>query len=276
MPTGLALKDGDLYVAAVETLYVYRDIDNTFASDPEPEILYNDLPDETHHGWKYLGFGPDGDLYFNIGAPCNVCLEDNPWFSTIMRLDLDTSPLKPEIYAHGVRNTVGFTWHPETGDLWFTDNGRDWMGDEIPPCEVNRATEAGTHFGFPFIHGENVKDPEFWQPGFDSEPPVAELDAHVAPLGLKFYIGDMFPARYRGKMIVAEHGSWNRTPEAGHVGYRLTLVDPETGEWQTFIDGWLQDNVAWGRPADILEMPDGSLLIADDHGHAIYRLFYQN
>lgn len=274
LPTGIAFADGDLYVGAIENLFVYRDIDNNFRNSPKREVFYNQLPDKRHHGWKYLAFGPDDKLYFNIGAPCNVCLEENPWFSTIMSIDLKDK--SPEIYAHGVRNSVGFTWHPETDDLWFTDNGRDLMGDEIPPCEVNRASEPGLHFGFPHVHGNDVPDPEFAKPGFQFEKPVTELGAHTAPLGLKFYTGNMFPKAYRGKILVAEHGSWNRTPEAGHVGYRITMVDPETGEATTFIDGWLQDNVAWGRPVDILNLPDGSILISDDHGNVVYRVSYQS
>lgn len=273
LPTGIALFNGDLYVGAIENLFVYRDIDKNFRDRPKRETFYNELPDKRHHGWKYLDFGPDGMLYFNIGAPCNVCLEDNPWFSTIMRIDLNEK--SPEIYAHGVRNSVGFSWHPESNELWFTDNGRDLMGDEIPPCEVNRASKPGLHFGFPHVHGNDIPDPEFGQSDFQFEKPVTELGAHTAPLGMKFYTGSMFPREYRGKILVAEHGSWNRTPEAGHVGYRITMVDPDTGEAMTFIDGWLQNNVAWGRPVDLLNLPDGSVLLSDDHGNVIYRISYQ-
>ncbi len=275
MPSGIAMRDGDLYVGAVSKLLVYPDIDQTLETTPEPTILYDWLPEETHHGWKYLGFSPGDDLYFNIGAPCNVCEKENPWFATIMSLDLDHTPLKPEIFASGVRNSVGFDWHPDTDELWFTDNGRDLLGDDIPSCELNRAAEAGLHFGFPYMHARSVIDPEFGAPGFPVEPPVAELGPHVAPLAMKFYTGTMFPEEYRGKIFIAEHGSWNRTPEAGHTGYNITVADPETGTTSILIDGWLQDNVAWGRPADILEMPDGSLLIADDHGNVIYRLTYE-
>lgn len=272
LPSGIALSGNDLYVGAIETIFRYPNIDQSFRQNPEPEVFYNELPDKRHHGWKYLAFGPDERLYFNVGAPCNICLEENPWFATIMSMDLEDK--LPEVYASGVRNSVGFTWHPKTGDLWFTDNGRDLMGDEIPPCEVNRAPEPGLHFGYPHIHGKDVPDPEFQREGFDFETPVTELGAHKAPLGLHFYEGDMFPEKYRGKLLVAEHGSWNRTPEAGHVGYRLTLVDPETGASETFMDGWLQDNVAWGRPVDLVPLPDGSLLLSDDHGNVIYRISY--
>ena len=275
LPTGIAIQDGDLYVGAVDKLLVYQNIDQTFESSPEPFVLYDELPEETHHGWKYLGFSPEDHLFFNVGAPCNVCEKENPWFATIMSLDLDREPLKPEIFASGVRNTVGFSWHPGTGELWFTDNGRDLLGDDTPSCELNRAPKAGLHFGFPYIHASSVIDPEFGAPAFPVEPPVVELGPHVAPLAMKFYTGTMFPERYRGAIFIAEHGSWNRTPEAGHTGYNITMVNPETGATTILIDGWLKNNVAWGRPTDILEMPDGSLLIADDHANVIYRLTYE-
>ena len=275
LPTGIAIQDGDLYVGAVDKLLVYQNIDQTFESSPEPFVLYDELPAETHHGWKYLGFSPEDHLFFNVGAPCNVCEKENPWFATIMSLDLDREPLKPEIFASGVRNTVGFSWHPGTGELWFTDNGRDLLGDDTPSCELNRAPKAGLHFGFPYIHASSVIDPEFGAPVFPVEPPVVELGPHVAPLAMKFYTGTMFPERYRGEIFIAEHGSWNRTPEAGHTGYNITMVNPETGATTILIDGWLKNNVAWGRPTDILEMPDGSLLIADDHANVIYRLTYE-
>ena len=275
LPTGIAIQDGDLYVGAVDKLLVYQNIDQTFESSPEPFVLYDELPEETHHGWKYLGFSPEDHLFFNVGAPCNVCEKENPWFATIMSLDLDREPLKPEIFASGVRNTAGFSWHPGTGELWFTDNGRDLLGDDTPSCELNRAPKAGLHFGFPYIHASSVIDPEFGAPLFPVEPPVVELGPHVAPLAMKFYTGTMFPERYRGEIFIAEHGSWNRTPEAGHTGYNITMVNPETGATTILIDGWLKNNVAWGRPTDILEMPDGSLLIADDHANVIYRLTYE-
>ena len=275
LPTGIAIQDGDLYVGAVDKLLVYQNIDQTFESSPEPFVLYDELPEETHHGWKYLGFSPEDHLFFNVGAPCNVCEKENPWFATIMSLDLDREPLQPEIFASGVRNTAGFSWHPGTGELWFTDNGRDLLGDDTPSCELNRAPKAGLHFGFTYMHASSVIDPEFGAPAFPVEPPVVELGPHVAPLAMNFYTGTMFPERYRGKIFIAEHGSWNRTPEAGHTGYNITMVNPETGATTILIDGWLKNNVAWGRPTDILEMPDGSLLIADDHANVIYRLTYE-
>jgi len=275
IPTGIAIRDGDLYVGAVNKLLVYRNIDQTLKSSPEPFTLYDELPKETHHGWKYLGFSPEDNLFFNVGAPCNVCQEENPWFATIMSLDLDREPLQPEIFARGVRNTVGFAWHPRTDELWFTDNGRDLLGDDTPSCELNRAPKAGLHFGFPYMHASSTIDLEFGAPTFTVEPPVKELGPHVAPLGMKFYTGTMFPEQYRGNLFIAEHGSWNRTTEARHTGYNVTMVNPKTGATTILIDGWLMDNVAWGRPVDIMEMPDGSLLISDDHANVIYRLTYE-
>ena len=223
-------------------------------------------------GIVYAGSRRAGHLY---GAPCNVCLKENPWFATIMSLDLEREPLQPEVFSRGVRNTVGFSWHPDTGELWFTDNGRDLLGDDTPSCELNRAPKAGLHFGFPYMHARSVIDPKFGAPAFPVEPPVVELGPHVAPLAMKFYTGTMLPARYRGEIFIAEHGSWNRTQKAGHTGYNITIVNPETGAKSILIDGWLQNNAAWGRPTDILEMPDGSLLIADDHADVIYRLSYE-
>ncbi|MGJ8739230.1 PQQ-dependent sugar dehydrogenase, partial [Zobellia laminariae] len=183
-------------------------------------------------------------------------------------------------YARGVRNTVGFDWHPETKEMYFTDNGRDMMGDDIPPCELNRVTEAGQHFGFPFCHGGTIPDPEFGsqRPCSDFVAPVQTLDAHVAPLGMKFYTGDMFPEKYKQYAFIVEHGSWNRSKKSG---YRISLVKIENNEavsYETFIDGWLDEESqeAFGRPVDVLLLKDGSLLISDDFGDAIYRVSYDD
>ena len=280
LPSGIAWRDGDLYVGAVNQILVYRDIDTNFRNSPEPELLTDALPTERHHGWKYLAFGPDGMLYFNVGAPCNICLKDNPWYSTIMRTDVTKRPLQFEIYAHGVRNSVGFTWHPETRQLWFTDNGRDHLGDELPPCELNVAEHQHQHFGFPYLHGSNVVDPEFGEQtpdNMDFVEPALELGAHVAPLGLIFYTGKQFPERYRNNILIAEHGSWNRSEEAGHVGFRVMRVtDPGDGPltYEPFIEGWLDGGNRWGRPDDLIVMPDGSLLISDDKANTVYRVSY--
>lgn len=278
LPSGIAYKDGDLYVGAVSTIYRYSDIANTRAQSPRPVVITDKLPTEEHHGWKYLKFGPDGKLYFPIGAPCNICDAGDP-FATILRMDVETLG-EPEIVARGVRNSVGFDWDPKTGDLWFTDNGRDLLGDDIPPCELNHLTEVGQHFGYPYFHGAGIADPEFGAKGgelADYRQPALTLGPHVAPLGMTFYSGSQFPESYRGDVILAEHGSWNRTPEAGPIGYRLIHARQDRGglQYDVFIDGWLNDDGSrWGRPADVLQLPDGSLLVADDEAGAIYRVSY--
>lgn len=278
VPNGIAYKDGSLYVAEVNRLLKYSNIDENLSNPPEPEVIYNDYPTEFHHGWKYIAFGPDGKLYVPVGAPCNICdsTDEDERYATITRMDPDGS--NREIYAKGVRNTVGFTWHPETGELWFTDNGRDMMGDDVPPCELNRASEIGQHFGYPHCHGGTVADPEFGDghPCTDFIAPVQPLGAHVAPLGIKFYAGNMFPAQYNGKVFMAEHGSWNRSSK---VGYRIAMVSLNGNEavgYEPFIDGWLNDETQeqFGRPVDLLVLEDGSLLISDDYGDAIYRVSY--
>ncbi|WP_190808766.1 sorbosone dehydrogenase family protein [Flagellimonas sp. S3867] len=277
-PNGVAFKDGALYVAEVSRLLRYPNIEQQLSDLQEPEVIYDDYPTEFHHGWKYIAFGPDDKLYVPVGAPCNICERsgEDERFATITRMDPDGS--NREIYAKGVRNTVGFTWHPETGNLWFTDNGRDMLGDDIPPCELNRVTEIGQHFGYPYCHGGTVKDPEFGDkfPCSDFEPPVQAMGAHVAPLAVKFYRGSMFPEKYKDYAFVAEHGSWNRSSK---VGYRISLVklkEDKAVSYETFIDGWLDDEKqeAFGRPVDMLFLKDGSMLISDDFGDAIYRVTY--
>lgn len=278
VPNGVAFRDGALYVAQVNRLLRYPNIESQLDNPPEPEVIYEDYPTEFHHGWKYIAFGPDDKLYVPVGAPCNICdsTMSDQRYASITRMDPDGG--NREIIAHGVRNTVGFTWHPETGDLWFTDNGRDMMGDDVPPCELNRLGEVGQHFGYPFCHGGTVADPEFGDQRSCEEfvPPVQALGAHVAPLGVKFNTGDMFPDSYNGHAFIAEHGSWNRSSK---VGYRVTLVKLEGNKavsYEPFIDGWLDEEAqeAFGRPVDLLFLEDGSLLISDDLGDAIYRVRY--
>nr|WP_299068187.1 sorbosone dehydrogenase family protein [uncultured Allomuricauda sp.] len=277
-PNGVAFKDGALYVAEVSRLLKYQNIEEQLSNPPEPEVIYDDYPTEFHHGWKYIAFGPDEKLYVPVGAPCNICDSTtvDERYATITRMDPDGS--NREIYAKGVRNTVGFTWHPETEQMWFTDNGRDMMGDDIPPCELNRVDQAGQHYGYPYCHGGTVKDTEFGDqfPCEDFVPPVQQLGAHVAPLGVKFYTGNMFPSSYKNQAFIAEHGSWNRSSK---VGYKISLVrlqDNEAISYETFIDGWLDEESQerFGRPVDILFLEDGSMLISDDFGDAIYRVSY--
>lgn len=277
MPNGVAFKNGDLYVAEVSRILKFKDIEGHLSNPGAPEVVYDQYPIETHHGWKYISFGPDGKLYVPVGAPCNICEPKKPIYATITRMDPDGSNM--EIYASGIRNTVGFTWHPQTKELWFTDNGRDMMGDDVPPCELNSAPKAGMNFGYPYCHGGNIKDPEFGdkRPCSDFTPPVQNLNAHVAPLGLKFYTGDMFPEAYRNQIFIAEHGSWNRTLKSGHL---VSLVKIENGKsvgYETFAEGWLDHDTqeAWGRPVDILVMPDGSMLVSDDKGGMVYRIAYK-
>lgn len=278
VPNGLAFKDGDLYVAEVNRLLRYQDIEANLENLPEPEIIYDDYPTEFHHGWKYIAFGPDGKLYVPVGAPCNICNkeEEDERYASITRMDPDGT--NREVFARGVRNTVGFTWHPKTGELWFTDNGRDLMGDDVPPCELNRVAEKGQHFGYPYCHGGALADPEFGadKPCSDFVAPVQNLGAHVAPLGVKFYTGNSFPEAYHGQAFIAEHGSWNRSAK---VGYRISLVTLEGNKavsYKTFVDGWLDSDSQeqFGRPVDILFLDDGSMLISDDYGDAIYRIRY--
>lgn len=275
MPNGVAYVDGDLYVAEISRIFKLKDIGHHLAEPPSPEVVYQDFPKDVHHGWKYLRFGPDRKLYTAVGAPCNICLSEKEIYATLVRLDPDGKKL--EIYAHGVRNSVGFDWHPQTGELWFTDNGRDWLGDDAPPDELNVASKAALHFGYPYCHGGEIADPEFGKRKTCSEfvPPAWKFPAHVAALGARFYTGDLFPARYRGQLFVAQHGSWNSsTPQ----GYRVVMVQFQGGKPvadQVFAEGWLQANgEVTGRPVDVLPMPDGTLLVSDDALGAIYRITY--
>ena len=279
VPNGIAMRNGDLYVAQVGSLWKYPNIESQLGGALTKELVYDDYPTEFHHGWKYIAFGPDDKLYVPVGAPCNICdsTSVDERFATITRMDPDGS--NREIYAHGVRNSVGFTWDTN-GEMWFTDNGRDMLGDDIPPCELNHVTEAGQHFGYPFCHGGTVKDPEYGdlRPCSDFVPPAQPLGAHVAPLAIKFKSGQMFPASYNGKAFIAEHGSWNRSKK---VGYRIMLADIQDGEvksMEPFIDGWLNDETqkVTGRPVDLLWLEDGSLLVSDDYGDAIYRVTYSD
>lgn len=272
MPNGVAFFDGDLYVAENHRISRFSDIINRLNDIPEAEVVIDTLSTETHHGWRYIDFGPDGKLYVAIGAPCNVCEREG--FANISRMNPDGSG--QEIVASGIRNSVGFAWHPETGDLWFTDNGRDMLGDDIPAGELNHAPRDGMHFGFPYCHGGDVPDPEFGagRNCDEFEPPAQKLGPHVAPLGMVFYDGGMFPDEFSGQVLIAEHGSWNRSRK---IGYRISLVpviDGEASGYESFAEGWLTDEQVTGRPVDLLVYPDGSLLISDDQNGVIYRITY--
>ena len=274
-PNGVAFHDGDLYVAEISRVLRYDDIESRLEAPPAPVVVTADLPDKRHHGWKFIRFGPDGKLYVPVGAPCNICDEGDP-YASILRLATDGSY---EIVARGVRNTVGFDWHPGTGELWFTDNGRDMMGDNVPPDELNVLTEDGQHFGYPYCHGQDIADPDFGdqRPCSQLVPPAMDLDPHVAAVGMRFYRGDAFPERYRGQIFIAEHGSWNRSEK---IGYRVMVVhlgaDGRPSEYEEFATGWLQDGASWGRPVDVMERADGSLLVSDDLRGVIYRISYDD
>ncbi|HVQ75792.1 MAG TPA: PQQ-dependent sugar dehydrogenase [Candidatus Binatia bacterium] len=273
-PSGLAYRDGSLYVAAVSRILRLRDVARDLAQPPPHEEVTGAFPRDGHHGWKFIAFGPDGYLYVPVGAPCNACEPAGPLYATITRIDV-ANP-RPEVVARGVRNTVGFDFQPGTGQLWFTDNGRDWLGDDQPPDELNRLGRPGEHFGFPYCHGTGIPDPDLNGgracSGFT--PPVRELGPHVAALGMRFYTGRMFPDRYHGGIFIAEHGSWNRSTP---IGYRVTFVKVEDGRavsYEPFAEGWLKGGTAAGRPADVLVMPDGALLVADDKAGRLYRISY--
>lgn len=271
MPVGVAFHAGDLYISSVDRIVKLPGISGRLTDPPRPEVVFAGFPSEKHHGWKYIAFGPDGKLYVPVGAPCNICLSEDSIFATITRMDPDGTGL--EIVAHGVRNSVGFDWDPADNSLWFTDNGRDWMGNDMPSCELDHLTRNGQHFGYPFCHQGDTLDPEFGAGRRCNEfiPPMAKLGAHVAPLGMKFIRGRGLPEKYHGAMLIAEHGSWNRdTP----VGYRVTAAFKQadgTVTTEPFATGWLQGNSAWGRPVDLLELPDGSVLLSDDAADLIYR-----
>ncbi|MEM6281421.1 MAG: PQQ-dependent sugar dehydrogenase [Chloroflexota bacterium] len=274
-PNGIEMIDGSLFVAEIGRVLRYDDIEANLQSPPEPVVVTDILPEEAHHGWRYMAQGPDDRLYIAVGAPCNVC-ELTVFFGTISRMNLDGSEF--EVYATGVRNSVGFDWHPETGDLWFTNNGRDWMGDDLPPDTLHHAPQAGMHFGFPFCHAGDIPDPDFGSRRDCSEftPPDAKLTPHGAALGMEFYEGEMFPAEYTHQIFIAERGSWNRTVP---IGYRVMLARlDEAGNvlsYEPFAEGWLNANgEAWGRPVDIEMLADGSMLVSDDASGTIYRISY--
>ena len=275
MPVGVAWRDSSLYVSAVDRILRLDDIDRRLENPPAPAIVRADLPTETHHGWKFIAFGPDGWLYVPVGAPCNICEPDPDRYAAILRMRPDGSEL--QTFARGVRNSVGFDWHPATGELWFTDNGRDLMGDDVPPDELNHAPKPGMHFGYPYCHGGTIADPEYGHKRSCSDlaPPAQNLGAHVASLGMRFYNGRQFPAQYRNRIFIAEHGSWNRSQKTGYRVSMVTLEGNRALAYEPFASGWLQGESAWGRPADVLVLPDGSLLVSDDHAGAIYRIRYQ-
>jgi glucose/arabinose dehydrogenase len=285
-PQGVAFRDGALYVAEVSRITRFDDIESRLENPPAGVVINKDLPTETHHGQKFIAFGPDGWLYVPVGGPCNVCERpDDGRFGTILRMKPDGTGT--EVFAAGVRDSVGFDWHPQTRELWFTDNGRDLLGDDVPTDELNHAPRKGLNFGFPYCHAGDVKDPEFGDKHACSEfqAPAGKLDPHGAAIGMRFYTGGMFPAEYRNQIFIAEHGSWNRTVP---IGYRVIVAKIQGGRmtgFAPFAEGWLQGvgsvsgnttrGETWGRPADVLVMPDGALLVSDDLAGVIYRISYK-
>ena len=284
-PIGVAYRDGALYISAVSRILKLDRIDDSLDQPRKPVVMTDRFPSETHHGSKFIAFGPDGDLYVPVGAPCNVCERDENRYYNLQKMKPDGSGAT--VIAKGIRNTVGFDWHPVDGSLWFTDQGRDMLGDDLPSDELNQVAAAnGTaspHFGFPYCHQGDTPDPEFGAKRNCSEftPPVAKLGAHVSALGMRFYrtrddATEAFPAEYRNNIFIAEHGSWNRSKKSGYRIARV-IVDARGKliKQEVFAEGWLRaDEKVWGRPADVLPLPDGSLLVSDDHAGAIYRIRY--
>jgi glucose/arabinose dehydrogenase len=282
-PNGVAMRNGALYVATTGQILRFDDIEKNLDSPPKPATVYDNLPNPNQgHTWKFIAFGPDDMLYTSIGSTCNICAPA-AMTAAILRMKPDGTGL--ETYAEGIRNSVGFAWHPVTHELWFTENGRNMLGDDVPNDELNVAYKAGMHFGFPFCHQGDVPDPEFGAQRACSttEPPVQKLGAHVAAIGFTFYTGSMFPARYKNAAIIAEHGSWNRsTPSGYRVMAAFTDGRKVTG-YEPFLDGFLPGTastlagrgamgVTSGRPADALQLPDGSILISDDTGNRLIRV----
>ena len=276
-PNGVAFHDGALYIAEIDKVYRIDNIESTLENPAKPVLINDSFPSEEHHGWKYIAFGPDGKLYVPVGAPCNICndSEKDKRFASITRMNADGSGL--EVYAHGIRNSVGFAWHPQTKELWFTDNGRDELGDDMPADELNIASQKDEHFGYPYCHAGVIPDPEFGKGKNcgDYKAPASTLTPHGGALGMKFNTGSMFPEQYKNQIFIAEHGSWNRSKP---IGYRIMVATIDgnavTG-YKPFIEGWLTNGEAWGRPVDVLFLKDGSMLISDDHANAVYRVTYQ-
>ncbi len=278
MPNGVAFKDGDLYIAEVNRILKISDIESKLDNPGSPEIVYDKYPTDKHHGWKYVAFGPDGKLYVPVGAPCNVCESKEKVYASMTRMNLDGSDM--EVVHSGIRNSVGFDWHPVTKKLYFTDNGRDMMGDDVPECELNYASSENMHFGFPYCHQGDTPDPEFGKTKKCDEfsPPAAKLGPHTAPLGMTFYTGNQFPEMFHNQIFIARHGSWNRSKKSGYDIVLATLnADGTVLDTKPFITGWLDEGTddVWGRPVDMEILPDGSMLISDDYADVVYRVYYK-
>ena len=273
-PNGVAFKNGTLYIAELSKISKIDKIEDAIDNPPKPVVIYDDLPKDEAHGWKFIGIGPDNKLYIPVGQPGNNVLH-SPEHGLIRRINLDGSG--DEVIARGVRNTVGFDWNPENKQLYFTDNGRDWMSEDVPEDELNRITKVGEHFGAPYCLQGNIVDPEHgWGKSCsDYTAPVTLLGPHSAALGMRFYTGKMFPAAYKNQIIVARHGSWNRSKKVGGDVLLVKLnKDGTVKSTEPFITGFVEDNKYVGRPVDVMQMKDGSLLVSDDWNGAVYRVTY--
>jgi glucose/arabinose dehydrogenase len=276
MPNGVAVREGALYVAEVSRITRFDAIESHLDQPGKPQVVFDRFPADKHHGWKFIRFGPDGRLYVPVGAPCNVCERDDP-YASITRMNADMKGY--EVFARGVRNSVGFDWDPRTQELWFTDNGRDMLGDDLPGDELNHAPKAGMNFGFPYCHQGDTPDPDLGRKHACGEftPPAQKFGAHVASLGVRFYTGTMFPPEYRNRLFIAEHGSWNRSKKSGYRIMQARIEGGKVVEYGVFAEGFLdrERDTAWGRPVDLQVMPDGALLVSDDQAGAIYRITYE-
>jgi glucose/arabinose dehydrogenase len=273
LPNGVVFKDGALYVAEVSRITKYDGIEGNLDNPPQGKVVIDTLPKDLPHGWKVLSIGPDGKLYFNIGAPCNICMPPET-HAAIVRVNTDGTGF--EYVARGVRNSVGHDFHPVTKELYFTNHGRDWLGEDVPNDTLHHVVKQGAHFGYPFCHQGDILDPDFGKGHACSEfnPPLLKLGPHVAPIGMYFYRGNMFPAEYKNRLFIAERGAWNKTEK---TGFRVTMVTLQPGrppKEEVFAEGWLDNNQFWGRPVYVTEMKDGSLLISDDYAGAIFRVSY--
>jgi len=275
MPNGVAFRDGTLWIAAQNRILKLTGIEDKLDNPGEPEVVLDTLPKHGPHGWKYLAFGPDGKLYFNIGAPCNICVPPDT-NANISRINPDGTGF--EYVARGVRNSVGFDWHPVTKELYFTNHARDWLGEDVPNDTLHQVSSRNVpHFGYPFCHQGDILDPDFGRGRACSEfnNPLLKLGPHVAPNGIRFYTGAMFPPEYRNRAFIAQRGSWNRTQKSGYRVMTVTLAPGQPPKYELFAEGWVQGQQIWGRPNYIEWMPDGSMLLSDDYTGAIYRITYQ-
>jgi glucose/arabinose dehydrogenase len=273
-PNGVAFKDGTLYIAELSKVSKIEKVEDNLDSPPKPVVIYDKLPKDEAHGWKFMAIGPDNKLYFEVGQPGNVVLHDED-HGQIRRMNLDGTGA--EVYVRGVRHSVGFDWNPENKQMYFTDNGRDWLSETVPEDELNRVTKQGEHFGAPYCLQGNIVDQELgWGKDCkDYTAPVGLLGPHVAALGMRFYTGNMFPKSYKNAIIIARHGSWNKSKKLGGDVVVVKLnKDGTMKSMEPFITGFLEDNKYIGRPVDVMQLKDGSLLVSDDWNGAVYRITY--